>query len=98
MSAEAVMNIKARAPAVMLAHVLAVDDDPIIREAITDYLGQYEFRVSTVADGGAMQAVLANDVVDLIVLDHTLRPEDGIALVRRLRDQSAIPIVMLTDR
>jgi len=37
--------------------------------AITDYLGQYEFRVSTVADGGAMRAVLANDAVDLIVLD-----------------------------
>jgi two-component system OmpR family response regulator len=98
LSAEAVMNIQARAPATALAHVLAVDDDPIIREAITDYLGQYEFRVSTVADGGAMQAVLANDVVDLIVLDLMLRPEDGIALVRRLRDESAIPIVMLTGR
>jgi len=98
MSAEAVMNIQARAPATALAHVLAVDDDPIIGKAITDYLGQYEFRVSTVADGGAMQAVLANDVVDLIVLDLMLRPEDGIALVRRLRDESAIPIVMLTGR
>src|SRR6266446_1751194 len=94
--AQSVMNIQARAAA--LVHVLAVDDDPIIREAITDYLGQYEFRVSTVADGGAMRAVLANDVVDLIVLDLMLRPEDGIALLRRLRDQSAIPIVMLTGR
>jgi two-component system OmpR family response regulator len=98
MSAEAVMNIQARAPATALVHVLAVDDDPIIREAITDYLGEYEFRVSTVADGGAMQAVLANDVVDLILLDLMLRPEDGNALLRRLRDQSAIPIVMLTGR
>jgi two-component system OmpR family response regulator len=98
MSTEALMNIQAVAPATALAHVLAVDDDPIIRETITDYLGQYEFRVSTVADRGAMQAVLANDAVDLIVLDLMPRPEDGIALVRRLRDQSAIPIVMLTGR
>ena len=98
MSTEAVMSIQANAPATGRAHVLAVDDDPLIREVIADYLGQYEFRVTTVADGAAMQAVLASDVVDLIVLDLTLRAEDGIALVRRLRDQSAIPVVMLTGR
>jgi two-component system, OmpR family, response regulator len=98
MTTEAVMSIQAHAPATARAHVLAVDDDPVIREAITDYLGQYEFRVTAVADGDAMQAVLAGDVVDLIVLDLTLRAEDGIALVRRLRDQSAIPVVMLTGR
>src|SRR5882762_5109768 len=98
MSTEAVTSIQAHSPPRGLAHVLAVDDDPVIREAIADYLGQYEFRVTAVADGAAMQAVLASDVVDLIVLDLTLRAEDGIALVRWLRDQSAIPIVMLTGR
>src|SRR5882762_5974705 len=96
MSTEAVTSIQAHSPPRGLAHVLAVDDDPIIREAITDYLGQYEFRVTAVADGAAMDAVLASDVFDLIVLD--LRAEDGIVRVRRLRDQSAIPIVMLTAR
>jgi DNA-binding response OmpR family regulator len=65
------MNLQVRAPTTALAHVLAVDDDPIIRDAIADYLGQYEFRVTA---------------------------EDGMALARRLRDESAIPIVMLTGR
>jgi DNA-binding response OmpR family regulator len=81
-----------------LAHVLAVDDDPTIREAIADYLGQHEFRVTAVADGQAMQMVLADDVVDLLVLDLKLRGEDGMALARRVRDESAIPIIMLTGR
>lgn len=98
MSTEAIVSIQLPAPATGRAHVLAVDDDPVIREAIVDYLGQYEFRVTAVADGAAMQAVLASDVVDLIVLDLTLRAEDGIALVRRLRDESTIPVVMLTGR
>jgi DNA-binding response OmpR family regulator len=98
MSSEAVLSIQAQAPATTRAHVLVVDDDPIIREAIADYLGQYEFHVTAVADGAAMQAVLAGDVVDLVVLDLTLRAEDGIALMCRLRDESAIPIVMLTGR
>jgi DNA-binding response OmpR family regulator len=81
-----------------LAHVLAVDDDPVIREAIADYLGQHDFRVTVVADGRAMQAVLAGEVVDLLVLDLKLQAEDGMALARRVRDESAIPIIMLTGR
>jgi two-component system OmpR family response regulator len=98
MSTQVIMNMQAQTPSTAVAHVLAVDDDPTIREAIADYLGQYEFRVTTVADGQAMQTVLADDVVDLLVLDLKLRGEDGMALARRVRDESAIPIIMLTGR
>src|SRR5258706_2011805 len=98
MSTQAVMNMQVHAPPTALPHVLAIDDDPTIREAIADYLGQHEFRVTAVADGPAMQTVLANEVVDLLVLDLKLQAEDGMALARRLRDESAIPIIMLTGR
>ena len=81
-----------------MTHVVVVDDDAIIREAIADYLGEQQFRVTTVADGAAMQAVIADDVVDLVVLDLKLGREDGMALARRLRDESTIPIVMLTGQ
>lgn len=92
------MATPVQAPPTALAHVLAVDDDPTIRGAIADYLGQYEYRVTAVADGHAMQAVLEHEVVDLLVLDLKLQAEDGMALARRLRDESAIPIIMLTGR
>jgi DNA-binding response OmpR family regulator len=98
MSTQAVIDMQAQASPTASAHVLAVDDDPVIREAITDYLGQHDFRVTAVADGRAMQAVLAEEVVDLLVLDLRLRAEDGMALARRVRDESAIPIIMLTGR
>jgi DNA-binding response OmpR family regulator len=100
MDAQAVMNMPAHAPptAPAFAHVLAVDDDPVMRGAIADYLGQHDFRVTAVADGHAMQAVLAKDVVDLVVLDLKLQHEDGMALAGRLREESAIPIIMLTGR
>jgi DNA-binding response OmpR family regulator len=81
-----------------LPHILVVDDDPTIRELISDYLGNNDLRVSAVADGRAMQALLAAEVVDLIVLDLKLKGEDGMLIARRLRDESAIPIVMLTGR
>ena len=99
MSTEAIMSTQQQSsqqPA--LPHVLAVDDDPTIRELMADYLGQNEFRVTAVADGRAMQTVLAEEVVDLIVLDLKLQTEDGMAIARRLRDESAIPIIMLTGR
>jgi DNA-binding response OmpR family regulator len=98
MDAQAVMNMPAHAPPTAFAHVLAVDDDPVIRGAIADYLGQHDFRVTTVADGRAMQAVLAKDLVDLVVLDLKLQHEDGMALAGRLREDSGIPIIMLTGR
>src|SRR5687767_11373384 len=79
-------------------HVLVVDDDPMIRELVTDYLGKNELKCTAVADGRSMQEVLAEQVVDLVVLDLKLRGEDGMALARRLRDDSEIPIVMLTGR
>ena len=81
-----------------LPHVLAVDDDPVIRELISDYLQQNAFRVTAVADGQAMQSVLAEEVVDLVVLDLKLQAEDGMLLARHLRDESMIPIIMLTGR
>jgi len=74
--AQSVMNIQARAAA--LVHVLAVDDDPTIREAITDLSAASTSSASRPSPTGApMRAVLANDAVDLIVLDLMLRPEDG---------------------
>ena len=80
------------------AHILAVDDDPTIRDLISDYLGQNQFRVTTVGDGLGMHKVLDNEVVDLIILDLGLQAEDGMTLAQQLRDDSAIPIIMLTGR
>jgi DNA-binding response OmpR family regulator len=86
------------ASAAALPHVLVVDDDPTIRELVADYLEANDIRVSAVADGPAMQVALQKEVVDLVVLDLKLKGEDGMALARKLRDESAIPIVMLTGR
>ena len=80
-----------------MTHVVVVDDDPTIREAVADYLGG-QFRVTPVANGTAMQAVIADEVVDLVLLDVKLAGEDGMMLARRLRDESTIPIIMLTGR
>jgi two-component system OmpR family response regulator len=96
----ALTHTQAPTPDVLTAlpHVVAVDDDPTMRELIGDYLRQNEFRVTAVGDGAAMHAVLAEQVVDLVVLDLKLKGEDGMGIARRLRSESTIPIIMLTGR
>ncbi len=78
--------------------ILVVDDDPALRELLTEYLGANGFQVESVGDGGAMRAALARGMPDAIVLDLMLPGEDGLALTRALRTQSAVPILMLSAR
>lgn len=82
----------------MSDHILIVDDDPDIRELVGEYLEKNGFRTSTAADGKAMWAALDRSRVDLIVLDLMLPGEDGLALCRKLRAGSDIPVIMLTAR
>jgi len=77
-------------------HILVVDDDPQIRELLEEYLTENALRVSVVASGQQMAKILADETIDLVVLDLRLAGEDGMAIARTLREQSAIPIVMLT--
>lgn len=77
-------------------HILVVDDDPQIRELLQDYFTENALRVSVASSGKQMSTVLADEAVDLVVLDLRLAGEDGMAIARSLRDTSAIPIVMLT--
>lgn len=80
-------------------HVLAVDDDPAIRELLADYLGANELRVTAVASGRELAATIERDTVDLVVLDVRLQGEDGMQIARRLREtHPTLPILMLTGR
>src|SRR2546426_2489232 len=83
---------------VQAAYVLAVDDDPSVRQMIVDYLGDNEMRVTAVASGQEIAAVMARETIDLLVLDLRLPGEDGMQIARRLREESGMPIIMLTGR
>ena len=81
-----------------LGHVVAVDDDDAVRELIAEYLGKNELRVSCVATGKELAALMEREVVDAVILDVRLGAEDGMQIARKLREESAIPILMLTSR
>jgi DNA-binding response OmpR family regulator len=80
------------------AHVLAVDDDPSVRQMIADYLGDNQVRVTAVASGREIADVMARELIDLVVLDLALPGEDGMQIAHKLRAESDVPIIMLTLR
>jgi len=79
------------------ARILMVDDDPGLRDVVSDFLGRHGYNVETAADGREMDEALGRGPVDLIVLDVMLPGEDGLAICRRLANtEGGPPIIMLS--
>jgi len=81
-----------------LPHILVVDDDQSVRDVITGYLCENELRVTCAANGKEMLETLSVFAVDLVILDLRMPGEDGMQIARRLRDQSSIPIVVVSGK
>jgi two-component system response regulator CpxR len=78
--------------------VLIVDDDVELCELVSEYLGGESFEVETVHEGNeGLKRALSNEHV-LIVLDIMLPGMNGLDVLRNLRKQSRIPVLILTAR
>jgi DNA-binding response OmpR family regulator len=78
--------------------VLVVDDESSIREVLAHYLEAAGFAVIEAPDGATALRLSDASPPDLVVLDVMLPGIDGMEVCRRLRAQSAIPILMLTAK
>jgi two-component system, OmpR family, response regulator RegX3 len=82
----------------MSSRVLIAEDEQAIADSIAYALRSEGFDVKAVADGETALAEARSDGYDVLVLDLMLPGISGIEVCRRLRAESAIPIVMLTAR
>lgn len=82
----------------MAAPILVVDDDPKIVSLVKTYLAREGFRVITAGNGKEALEAYREYQPGLIVLDLMLPELDGLALMRVIRERSAVPIVMLSAR
>ncbi len=76
--------------------ILVIEDEPKIARLARDYLEKYGYRVLLAADGAAGLAAARREPPDLVLLDLLLPGLDGREVCRRLRAESAVPIIMLT--
>jgi two-component system OmpR family response regulator len=77
-------------------HLLVVDDQREIRDALNAYLSKHGYRVSTAHNAAAARQALTTSAIDLVVLDIMMPGEDGLALCRFLRETTGVPIILLT--
>lgn len=80
------------------ANILVVDDDMRIRRLLDRYLSRNGMSVLQAENGRDMRDVLDEEDIDLILLDLMMPGEDGISLARSVRQQSDVPIIMVTGR
>ena len=78
--------------------ILVVDDDAKIVQLVRTYLEREGFEVTTAADGPSALAAFRDRRPRLVVLDLMLPTVDGLAITRIVRDESDVPILMLSAR
>jgi two-component system response regulator CpxR len=81
-----------------VARVLIVDDDTELCELVTEYLTQEGYDVDAVYDGERAPERAVSGGFDLAVLDVMLPGLNGFEVLRRIRDRSDVPVIMLTAR
>src|SRR5271165_3404392 len=79
-------------------HVLIVDDDERIRDLLAGYLRQSGFRVTQSESGAAARAQMEGLAFDCLILDVMMPGKSGFDIAGRLRQESDVPILMLTAR
>lgn len=78
--------------------ILVVDDEQRIIDLARMYLEQDGFQVRSVTNGARARRMILQDKPSLVVLDLMLPGMDGLEVCRRVREQSDVPIIMLTAR
>ena len=82
----------------MPQRILLIEDDSRLAAMVAEYLGEAGYRVGVAWRGSEGLEQLEREPFDAVVLDLTLPDMDGLEVCRRVRQNSALPILMLTAR
>jgi len=80
------------------SRVLIIDDDERLNALLTEYLGKFGYSVRAATRPSAGLRTLKSDPPDLVILDVMLPEMDGLAVCRKIREWSKVPVIMLTAR
>ena len=85
-------------PKNMGPQVLVVDDEPVVTEVVERYLRLEGYEVSLASDGAVALQLAQEWAPDLVILDIMLPAVDGLEVCRQIRNESQVPIIVLTAR
>lgn len=82
----------------MSLRVLLIDDDNKLRALLGEYMAPHDVQVVGSASGAEGIAALAEQVFDAVFLDVMMPGLDGLSVLRKIRQHSQVPVIMLTAR
>ncbi|SDL34839.1 response regulator [Aliiruegeria lutimaris] len=82
----------------MTAHIVVIEDDSVTRRRLSAALRKQMYRVSEAENAAEMEAILARDPADLLLVDIGLDGKDGLTITREQRAKSTAGIILLTSR
>lgn len=78
--------------------VLLVDDDAKLRKLLREYLEGYGLHILTLADGLSVAKTIREESPDMIILDIMLPKRDGLEVLKEIRMEFSVPVIMLTAK
>jgi two-component system phosphate regulon response regulator OmpR len=78
--------------------ILLVDDDQKLRKLLVEYLEGYDFQVVTLADGETVLRTVKKEEPEIVILDVMLPKKDGFEVLKEVRLESNVPVIMLTAK
>lgn len=81
-----------------MARILLIDDDPNLAKLLCEFLSGHGYVIHCASDGRSGLRALFQHRPDLVLLDVTMPQMDGWETIRRIRELSDVPIIMLTAR
>ena len=80
----------------MKINILIVEDEKEIREGVSEYLSEVGYNVISAEDGMQAIELFKNSKIDLVILDIMLPKANGFVVLNKIRQESNIPVIMLT--
>ena len=81
-----------------MTFVLVVDDDPAMRRTLSINLRARDYEVETAGDGRSALQIVDERMPDVVLLDLGLPDLDGVAVLRRLREFTRVPVIVVSAR
>jgi DNA-binding response OmpR family regulator len=78
--------------------ILLVDDDEKLRTLVTEYLKGYGYQIITLPDGLSVSKTVRTESPDIVILDIMLPKKDGLDVLRDIRMEFSVPVIMLTAK
>jgi two-component system, OmpR family, phosphate regulon response regulator OmpR len=78
--------------------VLIVDDDQKLQKLLKEYLENNGFRALSLPDGSQVLETIRRELPDLIILDIMMPGKDGLEILKEIRRDYRIPVIMLTAK